>query len=116
MGGQMLESTWDAVLMNPQGFERYYVCFAALPTSGSERVVLADESDWLPEDDAVPAPAAAEGMTDCLDGGQVCDIVENLRQQMSAPTVADLRGAIVHYWEYDAFIAVEGGHEDRRQA
>lgn len=107
----MIESTWDAVLIDPQRFQEKYICFSTLPTVGTEPVLLADESDWLPEDDAVPAPAAAAGMTDCLDGGQICDIVDNLCQQTSGPTAADLRRAVTHYCEHDAFITFDGRHE-----
>ena len=78
----MFESTWDAVISKPDDLAAdAYVCFTHLPETGSERVVIASESDWHPDDDGVPTPAAQAGMTDCMTQGDVVQIVANAMAQ-----------------------------------
>lgn len=105
----MNDSTWDAVLgALDEVPEDGYVCFSKLPTHGGERVLIAREDDWGVDDDDVPAPAAAEGMTSCFDRGQLMGIVSNARQQ--DPGVSDevLRQAVRYYFTNDAFLTIDG--------
>ena len=104
----MLESTWDAVISGAEQLAvDAYVCFADLPTSGAEPVAITTEDDWEDEDDEVPTPAAQAGMTHCIVGSDLVQIVGNAIAQ--DPTVAPelLRRAVRYYYENDAFVRLD---------
>lgn len=101
----MIESTWESVLRGIEdNREWHYVCFAALPITGSESVALTVEDEWEQGDEDVPAPAAAAGMTASLNRGQIEEIIDNLGQQVPIPTAHQTYEAIRYYFEQDAFI------------
>lgn len=104
----MLHSTWDAVIEEADGLPvDAYICFARLPITGVERVVIAQEDDWQADDDDVPMPAAEEGMTACLTKGDLVQVIANAAQQ--DPTVPRelLRQAVAYYFENDAFLTID---------
>ncbi len=104
----MLESTWDAVILGPEELAvDAYVCFADLPTSGAEPVVITTEDDWEDDDDEVPTPAAQAGMTDCIVGGDLVQIVANAIAQDPTVTPEVLRRAVRYYWDNDAFLNLD---------
>lgn len=103
----MLDATWDSAIGKAaQLASGTYICFAQLPRTGGERVLFAQEDDWQVEDDAVPAPAAAEGMTECLTQGDLAQIVENVLEQDPKADPGLLREAVIYYWKNDAFLTV----------
>jgi hypothetical protein len=103
----VIESTWDSVIVTADVRPEWdYVCFAALPVAGSERVLLALEVDWRDGDEFVPAEAAVAGMTNCLDAGQIAEIVNNAGAQTANPSMEQLRRAVRYYFDNDAFVAL----------
>ncbi|MCR1786012.1 hypothetical protein KVF89_25990 [Nocardioides carbamazepini] len=104
----MLESIWDDVILGAEelAFDAY-VCFASLPATGAEPVVITTEDDWEVDDDEVPTPASQVGMTACIVGSDLVQIVANARAQVPGVAVEALRRSVRYYYENDAFLSLD---------
>ena len=82
---------WDRFLFLPRGAEW------TLETKGA--VLHEEDLDVEP-----PEAELANGMRYALSISQVCEIVENARQQRARPSAGDLLRAFQYYFDHDAFI------------
>jgi hypothetical protein len=74
-------------------------CYA----QASDSRELSDE-----EMDAFETDVETAGFRRFLNRDQIEEIMENFKQQRSAPTAHEIAAAIAYYWTHDAFIGLSG--------